>query len=445
MSRLLTLVIVGGLAAVPASGASPDPKDLVIPPQELSRARELVRRLGSEVYRDREEAHAELTKMGRLARPALLEGATSDPDPEVRYRCARLLPRAGADDLKARLDTFLADAEGKYEHDLPGLKQFRKLVGADKASRDLFVELVQSPYNVELLQALDRGPVEAGRAVADRRAVLYSAMQQRNVGGVIKPAQPVALADVACLLFAEAITPAKDIPRSGQFAFVSGVTFVTQNASVQAINNAASTPHAEPYKKIVAHWLETREDANEFNNNMAYVAGQVLRGFKESVPVLRKIVTTEGVYGYNKGQALMYLVQQRPKEELGKESGFLKSLLTNDTLVTTVWFGGNVPNANPIQHQCLLKDVALAMLVTHTGQKMADYGYVFPPGVILNPQNIGYGNYAFETEEKRAAAMVKFGFWQLKGSPAPKPGGGATPRKDEQPQPKAPPPGIIKR
>jgi len=441
MSRVLTLVIVGGLAAVPAFGASPDPKDLAIPPQELSKARELVKRLGSEVYRDREEAHAELTKMGRLARPALLEGATSDPDPEVRYRCARLLPKAGADELKARLDTFLADTEGKYEHDLPGLRQFRKLAGADKASRDLFVELVQSPYNVELLQALDKGPTEAGRAIADRRAMLYSGMQQRNVGGVIKPAQPIALADVACLLFAEAVTPSKDIPRAGQFAYVSGVTFVTQNASVQAINNPANTPHAEPYKKIIAHWLETREDANEFNNNMSYVAGQLLKGFKESVPVLRKIVTGEGVYGYNKGQALMYLTQtpERAKAELP----FLKSLLTNDTLVTTVWFGGNVPNANPIQHQCLLRDVALAMLVTHTGQKMADYGYVFPPGVILNQQNIGYGNYAFETEEKRAAAMVKFGFWQLKGSPAPKPDT-AAPKKDE-PQPKAPPPGIIKR
>jgi hypothetical protein len=167
-------------------------------------------------------------------------------------------------------------------------------------------------------------------------------------------------------------------------------------------------------------------------NNLSYVAGQLLRGFKESVPVLRKVVTTEGVYGYNKGQALMYLMQLRPKEELP----FLKSLLTNDTLVTTVWFGGNVPNANPIQHQCLLRDVALAMLITHTQQKMTDYGYSFPPGIVLNQQNIGYGNYAFESEEKRAAAMVKFGFWQLKGSPEPKKD---EPAAKEEPKPE---PGI---
>src|SRR5438132_713776 len=120
MSRLLA-ILVGGLCVAAACGASPDPKDLAIAPEELSKARELVHKLGSEVYREREDAHAELTKMGRKARQALLEAAASDPDPEVRFRCSRLLPKAGADDLKARLDTFLADTQSKFDHDLPGL------------------------------------------------------------------------------------------------------------------------------------------------------------------------------------------------------------------------------------------------------------------------------------------------------------------------------------
>ena len=78
MSRVLALLVVGGLSAASALGASPDPKDLAIPPQDISKARELIRKLGSEAYREREDAHAELAKMGRLARPALLEAATSD-------------------------------------------------------------------------------------------------------------------------------------------------------------------------------------------------------------------------------------------------------------------------------------------------------------------------------------------------------------------------------
>jgi hypothetical protein len=431
MSRLLALVMIGGLAASSSWGASPDPKDLAIPPHELSRARELVKRLGSESYREREDAHAELSKMGRLARPALLEGATSDPDPEIRYRCARLLPKAGAEDLKARLETFLADIESKYEHDLPGLKLFRKVAGGDKAARDLFVEMIKSPYNVELLQAIDKDSTEAGRAIADRRAMLWTNLQPRNVGGVIKQPQQVTLPDVACLLFAEAVTPSQDIPK-GQFNYAS-VNFIQQQASMMAINNPASTPHAEPYKKILGKWLETRDDVNDLNN-LSYIAGQLLRGFKESGPLLRRIVTTEGVYGYNKGQAIMFLVQRGGKEEIP----FLKSLLTNDTQVQVV-FLGNQPNQQPIQHQCLVRDVALAYLITLTGQRMQDYGFTIQPGIVLNQQNIGYGNYAFTSDEKRAAAMVKFGFWQLKGSPSP-----TKPAPNEQPQPQ-PNEGPIRR
>jgi hypothetical protein len=190
---------------------------------------------------------------------------------------------------------------------------------------------------------------------------------------------------------------------------------------MNAINNA-STPHSDAYKLIVGKWMESRDDLQDLNQ-LAYAAGQNLRNFKESVPLLRRIVSTEGVYGYAKGQALMFLIQQRGKEE----QPFLKTLLTNDTLVTSVWFGGNVPNQQPVQHQCLLRDVALAMLITQTGQQMKDYGYAFPPGVIPNNQNIGYGNYAFPTDEARAAAMVKFGFWQLKQSLTP-----ATPKPEKK-------------
>jgi hypothetical protein len=73
MTRFVAaLLLAGGLVAgfATAAGVSPDPKDLAIPPQEISRARVLIKKLGSEVYKEREEAHAELSRMGRLARPA---------------------------------------------------------------------------------------------------------------------------------------------------------------------------------------------------------------------------------------------------------------------------------------------------------------------------------------------------------------------------------------
>jgi hypothetical protein len=437
MTRIVAILMCGFLAA-PLLAASPDPKDLAIPPQELSKARELIHKLGSDVYREREDAHADLVKMGRLARPALLEAAANDPDPEVRFRCSRLLPKAGSDDLKARLDTFLADTEGKYDHNLPGLKQYRKGVGTDEKARALFVEMVKSPYNVDLLQTLEGTTADAGRAISDRRMTMFSLTQQRNFGGRVQPGQQIPLADIACLLFAESIIPSKEIPRTGIWSGVSGVTFLTQQqSSTNALNNP-NTPHGEGFKRIVASWLETRDDVNDLNQ-LAYVAGQQLKSFPQSMPLLRKIIGTEGVYGYARGQALMYLVQARPKEELP----FLKTLLKDDTLVTTVWFGNNNVNPQQNQHQCLMKDVALAMLLTHTDQKMQDYGYIFPPGQIPNQQNIGYGNYAFPTEEARAAAMVKFAFWQLKQGLKDPNKKDAEPKKDATPMPMPPGPGPV--
>ena len=113
MNRLWIAIAAWGFTTVPAFAASPDPKDLTIPSVELSKARELVRLLASEVYKEREQAQDDLAQMGRLARPALLEALTTDPNPEIRTRTSRLLPRAEAADLQARIETFLADAEAK--------------------------------------------------------------------------------------------------------------------------------------------------------------------------------------------------------------------------------------------------------------------------------------------------------------------------------------------
>jgi hypothetical protein len=215
------------------------------------------------------------------------------------------------------------------------------------------------------------------------------------------------------------------------WSYISGVTFIQQPASTSAINSNGTT-HSDAYKQILVKWMESRDDVTELNQ-LPYAIGMILRGFKESLPLLRRIVTTEGVVGYAKGQALMYLVQNRGKEE----QDFLRKLLTNDTVVQSVFFGVNGPNQVPMQHQCLLRDVSLAMLITQTNQKMADYGYMFPPGFVQNGgQNIGYGNYAFPTDEARNNAMIKFAFWRMKQAgkepgttPAPAPKDAPTEKK----------------
>lgn len=439
MSRLRAVLFLGAaLVAVPAPGASPDPKDLAVPPEQLSKARELVRRLGGENYRDREEAHAELQKMGRAAKQALTEAATTDTDPEVRSRAQRLLPRSEADDLQARVETFLADKDGKFEHNLPGLKSFRAAFGATPKARELYVEILKSPYNLDMLAAMDRGHAEGGRAVSDRRNTLYSDMIQRQFVGGARPTPPKqpTLADIAAVLFAESEIPYEHIPRTTiQWQQVSGVVLFNQGASMNALNG--SGPHAEVYRTLVSRWLATRNDPMDLAQLVYQLGNGNLRQFPETNSLLRRIVLLDTVQGYAKGQALNFLVQQKGKEE----AAFLKALMRNevrvgdypdvfkkgenpdkvvpvgaDAMVTQVWFQRNPNGGVAEMHTVTMRDVAFAFTVTQAGQNMKDYGFETQPHQNFNPTPAGFGQYAFTSEEKRQTGYVKFGWWQMKQS-----------------------------
>jgi hypothetical protein len=477
MIRLTAVLLACGvLAASPARGASPDPKSLAVAPEELSKARELVRRLGSDSYREREEAQAQLAKLGRVARVALAEAVAADPDPEIRLRASRLLPKASADDLKARIDTFLADAGGKYEHDLPGLKTFRKTVGTDEKARALYVEILKSPYNLDMLAAIDKGGTEGGRAIADRRSAMWNDMQFRPVAPGSKPFQPKqpTLPEIAALLYAETLVTSDHIPKTTAWTWINGTQFVQQPASVQALNGGSGVAHAEVYKGIVRKWLASRTDPQELTNLSYQLGNSTLKQFPESQTVLRRVVMTDGVQGYAKGQALNWLIQQRGKEETKFFHAILKNELrvgdypdlypnpknpdatvamNNDQMIQQVWFGK--PNGQAEMHTCYMKDVALAYLITLSGSNIKDYHFEAPQGVIINPGQIGFGQYAFTSEAKRAAGFMKWGWKQVlanidgpapkegpKEEPKPKPPTGVKPRPQPQPAQPAPAPAL---
>lgn len=432
------LFVCAALVVVPARGASPDPKDLAVTPEEQSKARELVRRMGGDSYRDREDAQSELAKMGRRAKSVLTEAAITETDPEIRARALRLLPKSEADDLKARVDTFLEDKDGKFEHNLPGLRTFRGALGTGSKARELYVEILKSPYNMDMFAAMDRGHVEGGRAVSDRRNTLYSDMIQRNVVGGTRstPTKQPSLADIAAVLLAESEIPHEFIPKTTiQWQQVSGVMLFNQSASMTAING--SGPHAEVYKVLAGRWLASRSDPMDLAQLVYQLGSGNLRQFPETQPLLRRIVLLDTVQGYAKGQALNFLVQQRGKDE----AAFLKAIVRNevrvgdypeafkkgenpdkvvpvgaDAMVTQVWFQRN-PNAGAAEmHTVTMRDVALAYMVTQAGQNMKDYGFETAPNQNFNPTPAGFGQYAFTSEEKRQAAFVKFGWWQMKES-----------------------------
>jgi hypothetical protein len=188
--------------------------------------------------------------------------------------------------------------------------------------------------------------------------------------------------------------------------WVNGTQFIQQPASANALTNPGAA-HADAYKAIVSQWLVTRNDPQELSN-LAYMLGNggILSKFKESLPLLRRIIQTEGVQGYAKGQALSPLVQQRGKEEVP----FLKTLMSDDAMAQQVWFPK--PNGQAEMHNCLMKDVALALMISLDNGNLKEYGFETPQGVPINPHQIG--QYAFTSDEKRAAGFMHYGWKQLK-------------------------------
>ncbi len=399
--------------AVPAMAAtppSPDPKSLTIPPEELSKARELVQKLGSETYTDRENAERDLAAMGRAARNALLDGANADPDPEIRSRSQSLLKRAIALETKARLDTFLADTDGKYEHDLPGWNRLRATVRGDfsmfgwtwtgrsstateKAARELFVEFLKAPGGRQLLSALGSGTTDLGPTIAQLKQDLYYA--RLNRAGA--PARTVTMMEVAVILFADSQVPFKGGARNTLFTNV-----LTTSGVVQATNGTDGK--AQAMKAILLAWIDTRTDAYEMYSamNLATNAGS----HDVAVRVALRLLGTAGATPVYRGYAFNTLVRAKSKEHLPA----VEKLIGDETVVTTI--GAGVVNGKQVLTTITLGDMALAAAALMTDQKVEDY-HVVDRLKGSSTATITYTRFSIP-EDKRKDAAAKWKEWREK-------------------------------
>ena len=201
--------------------------------------------------------------------------------------------------------------------------------------------------------------------------------------------------------------PSADIPR-GQVPFgnVTGAAFVQYPASLQAATNPDATPHGPAYKRLLLRWLDTRTSPEDLNQVANFA--QNLAAVRDMTPLLRRVVTTDGVQGTSRGQAMVLLLQRNKKAE----HPFLKAQLKNEVVVNPVFIGGNPAGGAPIQANCQIRDMALALLVADTGQNIFDYGFETAQGNTPNPVAQPYPTYAFLTDEARDRGMRKWAEWE---------------------------------
>ena len=175
------------------------------------------------------------------------------------------------------------------------------------------------------------------------------------------------------------------------------------------MRSALAGDDGEPHRKILAHWMDSQTNPIDVYQAMQ-VAGQL--NLKE-VPV--------GKYAEklleNRATPTMYRLYAltTAARTMGQDALPVLAKGMDDTAAHTVtWFFNGERTVQSVQ----VRDIALAMSLIVSDQKLDDYGIEQrnrPNGLNLpDTARFSYMYYAFPTEKARAAAFEKFRDWEAK-------------------------------
>ncbi len=350
------------------------------------KAADLVRDLGDVRFKVRDNAARELKKLGRGAKPALLEGMRSN-DPEIWNRCTQLLPEVLALDLKARVEAFLADTEGKQKHELPLMGLFQKVAGNDPAARKLYADIVRN--NADFLEACEQNPKLAGEKYNVRAYELHQRLFGPWSGGTARP--QLQAADLAALFLVGADAEmSKSIPVNNVNPVAN---FLWQQQFQSALKNGEL---AAAYRKLFFAWAENRGDVNSVSQTLSVIQNNSL---KEGLDFAVKVMKMKDQQIWSRAQAMTVVGKLGAKEHVAA----FESMFDDKTQVTAIQW-------NNVQLQTQINDIALAMAAQLSGQQPKDYGF---DALQTQPSLIfAYHYLGFSTDEKRDAAYKKWKEWK---------------------------------
>lgn len=325
--------------------------------EQVKRAQELIRQLGSDLYGERETASREVAKMGRLALGTVRDAIRQSDDPEIVRRCQWLLPVLEASDWKARAEAFLVDPNLKKEYGLPGWVEFKAFTGDTPASRRCFTSLLREQRHLAVLEGISRKPDELSQRLRDFKVILRALMISGKTKSPQSSSYPATLEDITAIVFAEAVLGGETAP--------SRCYEVSTNCLIRypAFRGKLEDAHMGPVlTRLVKGWLETR---GTYQLNMAI---GVARDLKMPFPtrLAEKVLQTTGQdAGTLRAEAVTML---------GKVGGpgqiqTLKKAWTDETPIQTI-------NGKEIQ----VRDLALIMSILLAGKEPRDFGFSLQQG-----------------------------------------------------------------
>jgi hypothetical protein len=375
LSVAMCLLAVGPLCADESTSAT------MIPAEHT----ELIRQLGDTSFATRDAATKALLREGLAAKPALMQ-ALKNPDLEIRLRAHQLLVLVMQQEFEMRMAAFVADVNGKLEHDLPSWKLYQKEVGSDRAARELFVEMLKAESS--LLEACEASDRRIDQLLATR----IQSLQGIGVVG-FQQQQQVTPATLATLLFlATSMQPSQN----NSLVVSQMYSLLSQPMAKQSITTGA---RSGMMTKLLETWIVRGTDATTAYYGLLLSLNYDLKD--ASLNAGRNLLKQNSPQSSSLQYAAIAIGRFGGKEDVP----LLEKHLTNTTVCHT-WHNPKFKDLIKIE----IRDIVLAMLVRLTGQSHKDYGYDL---LLENPTTL-YHIYTFGFPEpaQRDKALAKWEAWK---------------------------------
>lgn len=386
----LVLGVMGSLMADVVWGTDARAPDVArageVDPAQKSEIARLVRELGASTFMARQHAQRGLVALGLKAKPAL-EAATQDPDHEIRQRARTALAAIADVDFYVRLGAFLADENDEDAHGLAGWQRFRSLAGSSPSARRLFADMQRAER--DLLDLVAEMPTRAGALFEARCQQVETLTQDSDSKGQAQ----LSLGTILAIFFAASN---RDVPISGHASNCLH-TLGNQTALSQAIY---ARPTGGMVRGLLNAWVGRSFDRDSVTGYRNLLLA-MQHNLKDALQPALALIEPPSAPSHLEPFAILAIGKLGGTEHLAA----LEPLLNDDRAIDAIERGGQKSDTQ-------IRDVALAVMVHLSGQKLSDYGFAHAKSnawYLFNANTLGFNDPA-----ARAEALKKWRAWSDK-------------------------------
>ncbi len=410
MTRSVLVVMLVVTTAQVRAADDADPKTQAVPAKKLKAAAEMVAKLDDTDITVRDRTAAKLKDLGREALPAMEAALKAKPSNRMLDHLLILLPDARRHELNVRARCFLADMERKYEHNLPGWNELKAVVKDTKESRLLMADILNDDDCRDML-VLARDNVTLKQYDFNSRwDTKYNEWKDEHTAnaragrpsrGTCPPADgPIHW--LACALLADSMC-GRDYQSHYRHYVVPN--YAATDEGKRAV--AGKGRYGPVVRDLLLNWVSRQDAPNGLRDaHMIAVALWLEKA------VVRGILEKQFELYFTTGKA--------------GGAGMAELAATQDPKYVASFrrlFGSSEPyqKANPDLKmvEIQLRDSALAMCISLSSQKPADYGFDmnFPKGSWFSPSNYYFADSGGKTADDKWAAWEKANPDKIKANP----------------------------